>query len=118
WVTWATSKKDIFIVGLIATSLATLWIALHHLKNRLIGLLSQYTVFNQGLTYLFKIEVAKQTGSSADSNLVRIKGDSAFDYVLPGDDFSPLVEYAKDEFQQLSKYLLTNSPAICVITGE
>ncbi|MCY9855919.1 ATP-binding protein [Vibrio mediterranei] len=118
WVTWATSKKDIFIFGLIATSLATLWIALHHLKNRLIGLLSQYTVFNQGLTYLFKIEVAKQTGSSADSNLVRIKGDSAFDYVLPGDDFSPLVEYAKDEFQQLSKYLLTNSPAICVITGE
>ncbi len=37
---------------------------------------------------------------------------------MPGDDFSPLVPYAKDELQQLSKYLLTNSPAICVITGE
>ncbi|PCD85569.1 ATP-binding protein [Vibrio mediterranei] len=118
WVTWATTKKDVFVIGLVATSIATLWIALHHLKNRLIGLLSQYTVFNQGLTYLFKIEVAKQTGSSADNNLVRVKGDAAFDYVLPGDDFSPLVEYAKDDFQQLSKYLLTNSPAICVITGE
>ncbi len=53
WLSWATTKKDVFVIGLIATSLATLWIALHHLKNRIIGLLSQYTVFNQvSPTYL------------------------------------------------------------------
>lgn len=81
-------------------------------------MLSHYTVFNQALTYLFKIEVAKQTGSNSDGNLVRVKGDSAFDYVQPGDDSSSLIPYAKEEMQQLSKYLLTNSPAICVVTGE
>ncbi|MGR5175229.1 AAA family ATPase [Vibrio parahaemolyticus] len=118
YVIWSTSKKDVFLLGIIATSVVTLWLAFHHLKNKLIGLLSQYTVFNQALTYLFKIEVAKQTGSSTDHNLVRIKGDDAFNYVLPGNDFSPLVTYAKDEIQQLSKYLLTNSPAICVVSGE
>lgn len=115
---WASTKKDVLIVGLIATAIATMWIAFHHLKNRLIGLLSHYTFFNQALTYLFKIEVAKQTGSNSDGNLVRVKGDAAFDYVQPGDDSSPLISYAKDEMHQLSKYLLTNSPAICVVTGE
>ncbi|GMQ46553.1 ATP-binding protein [Vibrio sp. 10N] len=117
-VVWAASKKDVFVIGLIATAIATLWIALHHLKNRLIGMLSTYTFFNQALTYLFKIEVAKQTGSSADDNLVRVKGDAAFRYVLPGDDASPLIGFANEELKQLSKYLLTNSPAICVVTGE
>ncbi|MGR5502729.1 ATP-binding protein [Vibrio sp. DNB22_10_4] len=117
-VVWAAAKKDVFIIGWIATAIATLWIALHHLKNRLIGLLSRYTMFNQALTYLFRIEVAKQTSNSADENLVRIKGDAAFEYILPGDDSSPLVDFAKQEIQQLSKYLLTNSPAICIVTGE
>ncbi|MCW8348527.1 ATP-binding protein [Vibrio sp. ZSDZ65] len=117
-VVWASRKKDTFFLGIIATTIATIWLTFHHLKNRSIGLLSRNTFFNQALTYLFKIEVAKQTGSKGDHSLVRVRGDDAFKYILPGNEESPLVDYAKNEIKQLSQYLLTDNPAICVITGE
>ncbi|HGY9570980.1 TPA: AAA family ATPase [Vibrio harveyi] len=82
-------------------------------------MLSNYTMFSQALAYLFRIEVAKQTGNKGgDTNLVRIKGEQTFEYILPGSEDSELVEYASDEIKQLSKYLLTDSPAVCVISGE
>ncbi|MFA0438868.1 AAA family ATPase [Vibrio sp. 10N.222.51.C12] len=117
-IVWASRKKDAFLLGIIATAIATVWLTFHNLKNRTIGLLSRNAFFNQALTYLFKIEVAKQTGTNGDQNLVRIKGSEAFEFILPGNETSPLIDYAQSEIKQLSQYLLTENPAICVVTGE
>ncbi|PIB17170.1 ATP-binding protein [Vibrio rotiferianus] len=119
WVNWAIRRKDTILLSIVGTAIAATWIMLHSFKHRIVAMLSNYTMFSQALAYLFRIEVAKQTGNNgADTNLVRVKGDQAFDYVLPGSEDSELVEYAADEIKQLSKYLLTDSPAVCVISGE
>ncbi|WP_282064454.1 ATP-binding protein [Vibrio rotiferianus] len=119
WVNWAIRRKDTMLLSIVGTAIAATWIMLHSFKHRIVAMLSNYTMFSQALAYLFRIEVAKQTGNNgADTNLVRVKGDQAFDYVLPGCEDSELVEYAADEIKQLSKYLLTDSPAVCVISGE
>ncbi|MCJ2376566.1 ATP-binding protein [Vibrio sp. ZSDZ34] len=119
YVTWAEGNKDSWLLGIVASAIAMLWLVIHHTQHRLIGFLSAIPAFNQALTYLFKIEVAKQSSSQDEQkNLVRIKGNEAFDYILPGNDFSPIVDYAKDELNQLCHYLLTDSPAICVVSGE
>ena len=49
---------------------------------------------------------------------VRIRGNNTFNYVAPGSFDSELIDYASDEIKQLSKYLLTDSPAVCVLSGE
>lgn len=119
WVNWAIRRKDTILLSIVGTAIAATWIMLHNFKHRIVAMLSNYTMFSQALAYLFRIEVAKQTGNNgADTNLVRVKGDQAFDYVLPGSEDSELVEYAAVEIKQLSKYLLTDSPAVCVISGE
>ncbi len=119
WVNWTISKKDAFAVRVFATTITLAWLLMHTLQYRLIAALSNYTFFSQALAYLFRIEVAKQNESiSSDHNHVRIKGDEAFEYILPGSMDSELIDYASDEIKQLSRYLLTDSPAICVVTGE
>ncbi|HAU8294440.1 TPA: ATP-binding protein [Vibrio vulnificus] len=119
WVQWAVKQKDALILSIPATAIAAVWIIAHHFKLRIIGVLSNYTMFSQALAYLFRIEVAKQT-SNRDGNdaLVRIRGDAAFQYVLPPQQDSEWIDYASDEIQNLSRYLLTDSPAICVLSGE
>ncbi|MCW8336030.1 ATP-binding protein [Vibrio paucivorans] len=119
WVNWAISRKGVYIVRIVGTAIAALWIAGHTFKQRIVAMLSHYTIFSQALAYLFRIEVAKQTGSKNEQhNLVRVKGDATFEYVLPGTHDSELFDYATDEFKQLSQYLLSDSPAICVLSGE
>ncbi|MBD0785652.1 AAA family ATPase [Vibrio sp. Y2-5] len=119
WVNWTISKKDSFAVRVFATTITLAWLLMHTLQYRLIAALSNYTFFSQALAYLFRIEVAKQNESiTSDHNHVRIKGDEAFEYILPGSMDSELIDYAADEIKQLSRYLLTDSPAICVVTGE
>ncbi|MBW3697838.1 ATP-binding protein [Vibrio sp. T187] len=119
WMIWAINKQDVFIVRILATAIAATWVIVHNCKLRLISGLSNFTLFSQALAYLFKIEVAKQKGNvSSNQQLVRVKGDETFQYVLPGNDYSELVDYATPEIKQLSKYLLTDSPAICVVSGE
>ncbi|KQH84227.1 AAA family ATPase [Vibrio furnissii] len=119
WVLWAISKKDTFLIRVAATLVAMVWISVHGTQRRLVSALSNYTFFSQALAYLFRIEAAKQTTNiAADQNYVRIRGDETFNYVLPGTIDSPLVDYAHDEIKQLSRYLLTDSPAICVVSGE
>ncbi|MGY2573276.1 AAA family ATPase [Vibrio sp. C8] len=119
WVNWTISKKDAFAVRVFATTLTLAWLLMHTLQYRLIAALSNYTFFSQALAYLFRIEVAKQNESIAsDHNHVRIKGDEAFEYILPGSMDSELIDYAADEIKMLSRYLLSDSPAICVVTGE
>ncbi|POB70983.1 AAA family ATPase, partial [Vibrio vulnificus] len=108
WVQWAVKQKDALILSIPATAIAAVWIIAHHFKLRIIGVLSNYTMFSQALAYLFRIEVAKQT-SNRDGNdaLVRIRGDAAFQYVLPPQQDSEWIDYASDEIQNLSRYLLT-----------
>ncbi len=119
WVQWAIKRQDSFILNIPATAIAAVWLISHHFKHRIIATLSNYTMFSQALAYLFRIEVAKQT-SNRDGNdsLVRIRGDAAFQYVLPPQQDSEWIDYASDEIQNLSRYLLTDSPAICVLSGE
>ncbi|NGZ16207.1 ATP-binding protein [Vibrio aestuarianus] len=118
-VAWAISKKDSYVLRVVATAITAIWLLLHTLKHKLISALSEYTFFSQALAYLFRIEVAKQTGNANGSqNLVRIKGEENFNYVLPGSIDSELIDYAGDEIKQLSKYLMTDSPAVCVVSGE
>ncbi|MGD8111765.1 AAA family ATPase [Vibrio sp. TRT 17S01] len=119
WVNWAIAKKDTFLLNLPATALAIVWLTVHSFKHQIVALLSNYALFSQALAYLFRIEVAKQTSiNNGQNHLVRVRGDDAFQYVLPGTKESTLVDYASDEIQQLSKYLMTDSPAICVVSGE
>ncbi|PMJ92104.1 AAA family ATPase [Vibrio sp. 10N.261.55.A7] len=119
WLSWAIKHKDTFILSIGGTALAIVWVATHTFQHRVVSSLSQFTFFSQALAYLFKIEVAKQAESiDANSTLVRVRGDQAFKYVLPGHNDSTLIPYASDEIQVLSKYLLSDSPAICVVSGE
>ena len=119
WVNWSLRRKDTFLLSIIGTAICAVWIMLHNFKHRVVAMLSNYTMFSQALAYLFRIEFAKQTGNKGgDTNLARIKGEQAFQYILPGSEESELVEYAGEEIKLLSKHLLTDSPAVCVLSGE
>lgn len=119
WVMWAMGKKNTLLLHIPATLVAMVWLTLNGIERRLIAALSNYTFFSQALAYLFRIEAAKQTTNiAADQNYVRVRGDETFEYILPGSFDSVLVDYANEEMKQLSRYLLTDSPAICVVTGE
>ncbi|WP_337165046.1 AAA family ATPase [Vibrio fluvialis] len=119
WVMWAMGKKNTLLLRIPATLVAMVWLTINGIERRLIAALSNYTFFSQALAYLFRIEAAKQTTNiAADQNYVRVRGDETFEYILPGSFDSVLVDYASEEMKQLSRYLLTDSPAICVVTGE
>ncbi len=119
WVKWAVSRKDTFLLNIIATFIAVSWLTRHTLKYKVVAQLSNYYFFNQLLAHLFRIEVTKQTNNSDEQHkLVRVRGNATFDYVVPGNVSSELVDYAGDEVKQLSRYLLTDSPAVCVLSGE
>ncbi|WP_114764422.1 ATP-binding protein [Vibrio rhodolitus] len=119
WVNWAVNRQNTLLLNIPATALGIVWLSLDSAKHQLMGLLSRSTLFSQALAYLFRIEVAKQSDiDKCQHNLVRIKGEQVFDYVLPGNIDSTLIGYASDEIKQLSRYLMSDSPAICVVSGE
>ncbi|MDN3701691.1 ATP-binding protein [Vibrio artabrorum] len=119
WVNWAVNRKDTFLLNIIATAIGIAWLTVYNFQHRIMALLSNYTLFSQALAYLFRIEVAKQSDLDKNQqNLVRIKGDQTYDYILPGSIDSTLIDYAGDEIKQLSRYLMSDSPAICVVSGE
>lgn len=120
WVEWAEARQHNWLLRLPATILAAMWIVLDALQRQLVAVLSNYTFFSQALAYLFRVEAAKHhNGRNNEHNYARVKGDETFEYILPGSMDSPLVEdYAGDEYRQLSRYLLSDSPAICVVSGE
>ncbi len=119
WINWAINHKDHLLLSTFATALMMFWLITRSLKQYAIANLSQYAFFSQALAYLFRIEVAKQTNNSgSNDNLVRIKGDEVYQYVLPGHEDSPLLDYPIDEIKQLSRLLLSNNPSMCVVTGE
>lgn len=119
WVLWAIRNKDTFGIGLLATLFTALWIVSQSLLLWIITSLSDYTIFSQALAYLFRIEVAKQSGvNGINDNLVRIKGEDAFRYILPGNESSELIDYGSAELKQLGKFLLSDSPAVCIVSGE
>ncbi|EHN69973.1 ATP-binding protein [Aliivibrio fischeri] len=119
-IQWAIRNKNTFLISIAATACSAAWLSWRALQHSIIALLSQYAAFSHALAYLFRIEVAKQTEVAREqSNLVRVKGTAAFDYIAPGSENSELIEdYAKDEMSALSRYLLTESPAVCVLSGE
>ncbi len=119
-IQWAVRNQRTFLISIAATGCGALWLSWRAIQHSIISVLSQYAAFSHALAYLFRIEVAKQTEVSRElSNLVRIKGATAFDYIAPGAEDSPLIEaYAKEEMTALSRYLLTESPAVCVLSGE
>ncbi len=119
WVHWANNRQNTFLLNIPATAIAIVWLTIENIKHRVMSLLSHSTLFSQALAYLFRIEVAKQSGlGKGHHQLVRIKGEQVFDYVLPGNIDSTLIDYAGDEIKQLSRYLMSDSPAICVVSGE
>ncbi|GAB7220093.1 ATP-binding protein [Vibrio comitans] len=119
WIVWAVKNENTFLLNIIATVLGIAWIFTATCQSMIVAKLSNFTFFSQGLAYLFKIEVAKQNESEMQSqNFVRIKGDETFKYITPGHEDSTLIEYASDEFKQVSRYVLSNNPAVCVISGE
>lgn len=119
WAQWAINHKDSFGLSTIATAIMTFWIFTRHLKQFVISNLSQYAFFSQALAYLFRIEVAKQSDNGGqNTNLVPLVGDDIFNYVLPGSEDSELIRYASEEIKQLSRYILSDSPAMCVVSGE
>ncbi|MGR6861280.1 ATP-binding protein [Aliivibrio salmonicida] len=119
-IQWAVRNQNTLLISIAATACGAAWLSWRSIQHSAISALSQYAAFSHALAYLFRIEVAKQTEVSREhSNLVRIKGSAAFDYISPGSEDSTLLEeYAKDEMSALSRYLLTDSPAVCVLSGE
>lgn len=119
-IQWAVRNQNTFLISIAATASGAVWLSWRSIQHNIISVLSQYTAFSHALAYLFRIEVAKQTEvSRVQSNLVRIKGSAAFDYISPGSEESTLIEeYAKEEMTALSRYLLTDNPAVCVLSGE
>ena len=119
-VQWAIRNKNTLLMSIAATACGSAWLLGRTIQHQVISMLSQYAAFSHVLAYLFRIEVAKQTEVSREqSNLDRIKGDNAFDYIAPGSEESELLdEYAEEEITSLSRYLLTDSPAVCVLSGE
>ncbi|EAQ54343.1 MULTISPECIES: ATP-binding protein [Vibrio] len=119
WVSWAVNRKGTFILNILATAIGIVWLSVYNFQHRIMALLSNYTLFSQALAYLFRIEVAKQSDLDKNQqNLVRIKGDQTYEYILPGNIDSTLIDYAGDEVKQLSRYLMSDSPAICIVSGE
>ncbi|GHA31929.1 ATP-binding protein [Photobacterium aphoticum] len=119
-VQWAIRNKKTFGMSIVATACGAAWLIGRTVQHVVIATLSQHAAFSHALAYLFRIEVAKQTEVAREqSNLVRVKGDAAFDYILPGSEGSELIDdYAKEEMLAMSRYLLTDSPAVCVLSGE
>lgn len=119
-IEWAKTNQHNWVLRLPATVLAAIWISLDALQRQLVAVLSNYPFFSQALAYLFRVEDTKHNkGRHNEQNYARVKGDETFDYILPGCMESPLVEdYAADEYRHLSRYLLSDSPAICVVSGE
>lgn len=119
WASWAVSKKNSFGLSTIATAIMTFWLITRNIKQFVITNLSQYAFFSQALAYLFRIEVAKQSDNGGtNTNLVKLKGDDIYNYVLPGKEDSALIGYATEEIKELSRYILSDSPAMCVVSGE
>ncbi|PMI83296.1 AAA family ATPase, partial [Vibrio splendidus] len=119
WVNWAVNRKETFLLNILATAIGIVWLSVYNFQHRIMALLSSYTLFSQALAYLFRIEVAKQSDLDKNQqNLVRIKGDKTYEYILPGNIDSTLIDYAGDEIKQLSRYLMSDSPAICIVSGE
>ncbi|EAS64169.1 ATP-binding protein [Photobacterium angustum] len=119
-IKWALNHKDKLLLSIPATALGAAWLTLRRFQRTLVANLSKYIFFRHALAYLFRIEVAKQTETSREQlNMVRIKGAATYEYVKPGSDDSPIIEdYALEEIKQLSGYLLTDKPAVCVVSGE
>ncbi len=119
WVTWAEARQNTPIISWLATALGILWVLISTLQHSALALLSKFTFFSQALAYLFKIEVAKQHSTEQkQGNLKRIRGDAVFNYILPGSEDSELIEYAYNELHQVGKYVLSDSPAVVVVSGE
>lgn len=119
FIVWAESQSTHWLMRFPATLLAILWLVVHRFKHQVVSSLSNYAAFSQVLAYLFRVEVAKQSGDvSTDSNFARLKGKDVFDYVIPGNEDSELIDYANEELKKLAQYLLTDKPAFCVISGE
>ncbi|GAD79554.1 hypothetical protein [Vibrio ezurae] len=119
WVVWAEKNENTFLLNILATTIGIAWIITTTCQSIFVSKLSTYTFFSQGLAYLFKIEVAKQNENELQSqNFVRVKGDETFKYITPGHEDSTLINYASDEFKEISRYVLSNNPAVCVISGE
>lgn len=119
WVNWAVNRQNTFVLNIVATAIGAVWLMVYSFQHRIMALLSGFTLFSQALAYLFRIEVAKQSDLDKNQqNLVRIKGDQTFEYILPGSIDSELIDYAGDEVKQLSRYLMSDSPAICILSGE
>ncbi|WP_456297400.1 ATP-binding protein [Vibrio sp. AK197] len=119
WVNWAVRHQNTWVIRILATAIAIVWLITHRLKLRVMTQLSNYQFFSQALAYLFRIEVSKSSGDNhTENHLTAIKGDAAYDYVLPGSDSSELIDYATQEIEQLGRYLLSDSPSMCVVSGE
>lgn len=119
-IQWALRNKNTSFMSIVATACGSMWLIGRSIQHQVFSVLSQNAAFSHVLAYLFRIEVAKQTEVAKEqSNLVRIKSALAFDYIIPGSKESELLEeYALDEIVSLSRYLLTDSPAVCVLSGE
>lgn len=120
WVRWAEKNKQRFIFATASTAIVAIWLTLRALQQYLIILLSQYQVFSHALAYLFRIEVAKQTETECEQqHLQQIRGEETFYYVQPGSDNSLLLtEYGQQTYDSLGTYLLSDKPAVCILSGE
>lgn len=119
-VRWSIQNKDKLIFATISTAITGSWLLFRTLQHSIVTVLSQYQIFSHALAYLFRIEVAKQTGIDDKKNdLEQIRGERTFNYVYPISDNNLLIpEYGAKEMSEIAHYVHSDKPAVCVLAGE
>ncbi|WP_299803557.1 AAA family ATPase [uncultured Shewanella sp.] len=120
YIKWAIKNENNWLFSPVATLLGVFRLFNQRAFQELFNNLSRYQSFKHALAYFFRVEVAKQSQADKENtNMVRVKGDEAFLYVMPGHEESELVqEYAKTELDELARYVLAPVPALALVYSE
>ena len=119
-IKWGIKNKERLFFASLSTATCATWLFLQVLQTVAFNYLSEYQLFNHVLAYFFRAEVLKRTEAAKEiEKLEQIRGEETFSFVKPGTKNSALIdEYAIDEMTSLCQYLYSDSPAVCILSGE
>ena len=119
-INWSINNKNKFLLRSVSTAICAVWLIIQTIQTFLFNTLSQYQFFSHILAYLFRAEVLKQSeAAKLLDDLEAIRGEETFSFVEPGSQDSSIVdEYAIDEMIALCQYLYSDTPAVCILSGE
>ena len=119
-VKWSIKNRKKWLFASFSTAVCAVWLVIQSIQSFLFNTLSEYQFFSHALAYLFRAEVLKQTEAAKEQELLtQVRGESTFSFVKPGSPESIIIdEYAIKEMTALCSYLYSDSPAVCILSGE